>query len=346
MWRVVCGLCCAIIVLRGVAEPTPVMSQESVATVLASTSENSSPEERIEAALNSRLKSPLDFQELPLNGVLDMLSDEYDISIQIDLAALDEIALSPETEVTIQVRNISLRSALNLMLRQPGLEDLSYVIDDEVLLITTEEAANAKLETVVYRVSDLEYYPPLLQAAGGWSPYSSLITVVTSCVEPNSWTESGKGQGEICLLKPGVLVVSQVPRVHGEIRQLFAELREAQKINSTVAVESNEPSPVRTRGFVLSTDIAEATQEHRETIAKAIMDSVDWGDRDNDEVWILFVGKRILVRHREDVLDRVQRAIAEMQLASLAKGVNVGGFGFGFGGGSGSGGGGGGGGAF
>jgi len=118
-------------------------------------SSRSKAEERIQEALRETLKTPLSYDAEQLNIILESIADEYDIPVIFDKAALDEVAISPESEVSINLRNVSLRSALNHMLREPGLEDLTYVIDDEVLLITTEEKANETLKVKVYPVADL-----------------------------------------------------------------------------------------------------------------------------------------------------------------------------------------------
>ncbi len=130
-------------------------------------SSSSDSEERIQSALRQPLKAPLDFTELPLNEILNILQEDYDIPIILDLAALDEVALSPDTEITVNIRNVTLRSALNLMLKQPGVEDLTYVIDEEVLLITTEDRANATLKVKVYPVADLVLPVENLGIVGG-----------------------------------------------------------------------------------------------------------------------------------------------------------------------------------
>ena len=130
-------------------------------------SARSDAEERIQSALREPLKAPLDFTEVPLNEIINTLQDEYDIPIVFDTAALDEVAISPETEVTVNLRNITLRSALNLMLKNPGIEDLTYVIDEEVLLITTEDRANATLKVKVYPVADLVLPVENLGIVGG-----------------------------------------------------------------------------------------------------------------------------------------------------------------------------------
>ncbi len=132
-------------------------------------SARSKAEERIQAALRETLKTPLDYEAEPLNIVLEAIALEYNIPIVFDKAALDEVAISAESEVTIKLRNVSLKSALNLMLKEPGLDELTYVIDDEVLLITTEEKANETLKVKVYPVADLVLPVQTPQLLGGSS---------------------------------------------------------------------------------------------------------------------------------------------------------------------------------
>jgi tetratricopeptide (TPR) repeat protein len=113
----------------------------------------SEAERRIYGALRQPLRAPLDFTDTPLNQVTAVISEEYDIPIVFDTTALDAIASSPEVEVSININNVSLRSALELMLK--SVEDLTYIVDNEVLLITTVEKANENLQVKVYPVADL-----------------------------------------------------------------------------------------------------------------------------------------------------------------------------------------------
>ncbi len=110
-----------------------------------------------EQAISKALSDPLsplglEFQAAPLSEVVDFLRTEYDIEVQLDLQALDDLGLSPDDPIDVNLRNISLRSALRIMLRQL---DLTYVISDEVLLITSEEEALTRLQVKVYPVADL-----------------------------------------------------------------------------------------------------------------------------------------------------------------------------------------------
>lgn len=85
--------------------------------------------------------------------MVDFLKDLLEIEIQLDIKVLDDVGVGTDTPVTISVKGISARSALNLVLRPL---DLTWVIQDEVLLITTpEQAESLLLQTKVYDVTDL-----------------------------------------------------------------------------------------------------------------------------------------------------------------------------------------------
>lgn len=123
-----------------------------------------------EKAITEALGSPLpagglDFQEgTPLEEVVDYLRTEYEIEILLDNLALDELGLGPDEPIEVNLRNVSLRSALRRMLEPL---ELTYVIDDEVLLITTEDEALTKLSVKVYPVADLVIPIPIAQPGGG-----------------------------------------------------------------------------------------------------------------------------------------------------------------------------------
>lgn len=109
-----------------------------------------------EKKILDQLKEPtrMDFEETPLDEVTEFLREFHGIEIALDTKALDEVGIGSDTPVTVRVRGISLRSGLRLMLR--GVDPtLTYAIQDEVLQITTREAAEENLVTKVYPVADL-----------------------------------------------------------------------------------------------------------------------------------------------------------------------------------------------
>lgn len=117
-------------------------------------------EEKILAALDERTE--LDFLDQPLEDVMEYLKQRHDIEIQIDNKGLAEAGIGSDTPVTRSIKGITLRSALKLLL---GELDLTYVIRNEVLLITSKAEADNLLSTRVYPVADLVV--PITQPRGG-----------------------------------------------------------------------------------------------------------------------------------------------------------------------------------
>jgi hypothetical protein len=186
----------------------------------------SDAERRIEQALAEQLRSPLDFVETPLSTVLTMIAEEFDIPIQFDEKALESVAQSPETEVSITISNVSLRSALEILLK--GQENITYVIENEVLLITSEDEANTRLEVRVYRVDDLVRFDRG-ESQGQVDPdrVQALRRIIVTNVEKDSWADSEHGEGEICVYTSDLFVVTQTRRVHEQIDDVLAKLRDA-----------------------------------------------------------------------------------------------------------------------
>jgi len=55
--------------------------------------------------------------------------------------------------------------------------------------------------------------------------YSSLIGAITTCVHPDCWQANDTGEGELVLLKPGILVVTNTRRVQDEVERFLDQLR-------------------------------------------------------------------------------------------------------------------------
>jgi len=107
-------------------------------------------EQRIFDELNRT--ATIDVVEMSLKDVVTYLSDTHGIPIVLSSKKLDEAGVSVDTPVTKSLRGITLRSALRLLLKDL---ELTYVVRDEVLQITTPEDAESQLITKVYPVGDL-----------------------------------------------------------------------------------------------------------------------------------------------------------------------------------------------
>lgn len=185
----------------------------------------SAAEQKILDALEK--PTQVDFNQTSLQDVVDVLKDEHLIEIQLDSNPLAEAGLESDTPVTARFKNVSLRSALSLLLKP---KEMTWAIRDEVLLLTTLDVADSLLITRTYPVGDL----------GGEADFDSLRQAITGTVSPISWDEVG-GPGNIVIV-PGSqsLVVSQTRPVHEAILTLLRSLRAAR--------ESQGPPPKRPPG--------------------------------------------------------------------------------------------------
>jgi hypothetical protein len=185
----------------------------------------------IEKILDEPLKGPLQFENQPLQAVIDFIREEYKLPMMISTSHLDEVAISADAEVTLDLDKISLRSALNIITDQPGLEETCFSVIDETPMITTEEHAADSMTVRVYPTEDFVYDNGRPRGgAVSWADYSPLIDLITSCVSPDTWEENGSGHGQIKKIKPGILIVTQEYRVHVEIEKLLSDLRRELKV--------------------------------------------------------------------------------------------------------------------
>jgi hypothetical protein len=180
----------------------------------------SAAEKGIAAALDS--PAQLEFLKMPLTGVAAYLKDHYHIEIQLDTKALGDAGLGPDTPITKTVKGVSLRSALRMMLRELG---LTYVVQNEVLLITTPEEAENRLETKTYPIGDLVL--PAGASKDEEADFDSLIDLIKSTVKPTTWDDVG-GPGSIAPFENGLsLVISQTQEVHEEVQAVLEQMRKA-----------------------------------------------------------------------------------------------------------------------
>ena len=181
---------------------------------------------KIEKLLDQPLKSPgLVFREEPLENIVNLLRDEYEVPVLLDEPAIEDAGLTADEPVTINLKGISLRSALRLLLKQ---KDLTYILRNEMMLITTPETAESDLITCLYDVRDLKKaMPPPTPPAGAsaWADYDSLIGALTECVSPRTWSENG-GKGDVRSVHSGILVIYQTQQVHAEIAGLLDSIRQ------------------------------------------------------------------------------------------------------------------------
>lgn len=109
-------------------------------------------ENRVINALLDDTVINVDFRETPLKEAADFLANSGKVNIQVDPRA--KVADKPALEalVTFQARNMKLRNVLAWITR---LNDLTYTVRDEAVLITDAEHLEDFKVTAVYDISDI-----------------------------------------------------------------------------------------------------------------------------------------------------------------------------------------------
>ena len=147
-----------------------------------------------ECEIELKLAQPVsvDFHAAPLREVIDDLRSWQNINIYVDRAALEADEVSLDRPISVKVENVSLKSALKLVLKEAH---LTYVVKDEVLQVTTERAARGKMQCIVYAVADLLednlHYPGAPVGTGKTSPEEALMKLIRSTICPQEWCEMG-----------------------------------------------------------------------------------------------------------------------------------------------------------
>ena len=159
-------------------------------------------------------QTELRFEEVPLRNVVAQLQDEYGIQVQLDLAGLGGEGIDADTSIDVDVKGVSLGAALRLMLRQ---RNMSYVVRDDVLQITTQDEADNWLVTRIYPVGDIS----------DQQNFSDLVGVITSTIARATWDEYGGNGSVVSLGGTSSLIISQSQDVHDQVLQLLRSFRTA-----------------------------------------------------------------------------------------------------------------------
>lgn len=168
--------------------------------------DQSPAEQKILAAIEDGTE--IEFLDTPLADAMQYVSDLHDITVIIDDKGLEGIGLQSDEPLSINLSGVTLKSALKLILEP---KDLAYVIEDEVMKITSKDVANGKMKTKVYEIRDIAADP------------EALIGAITAGTE-TSWLDVDGTGGTISAL-PGSLVIKQTYDGHRQIVDLLEQIR-------------------------------------------------------------------------------------------------------------------------
>lgn len=201
----------------------------AIAALLAAAQEPARQE--AEARLRS-LKVSLDFKDAPLESVVDYLRTVSDLNILLDSKVREK-----NPTVTLRVQDVSLKSALNLILRPLGCDTMFR--DGVLMIMTREDVADRTLVLELYDCRDLLHpvkdFPGVdfelapngqgvvpFQDAGEEPAEMPIEELVRAHTGGRSWEENPRCTVS---LRNGILVVRNTPEVHRQVRRLLNLLR-------------------------------------------------------------------------------------------------------------------------
>jgi hypothetical protein len=215
------------------AAPSPTVSETAVSDPAAE-QQRRKKEEQIHEALDEPVS--VAFRDTPLRQALEDLHLLSGIPICLDKHDLQEADIDPETPVSLRVRNIALKAAINLLVKQAN---LTYTVSDEGVRVVNEQVRRDILEQREYLVGDLVKWPGLAldqntkasamagcqTAPAGRTYEPELIKLIVTSVAPESWLDKG-GKGTIQYYPLGQnLIVYQSQKAQAEVADLLESLR-------------------------------------------------------------------------------------------------------------------------
>ena len=170
-------------------------------------------EKQVQTALDAVVDAS--FVEVQVAEAVNQLSADHKVNVVLDLGALKALNLQQPPSVNLNVQKIKLRSVLNLLCRENG---LAWIVEDEVIKVTTTQAADSRLITRTYPVADLAVSPEDMK---------SLKSAVEKTATAAAWDVVGGQASAATLDSARSLIVTQTWSGHEQVLNLLRMLREA-----------------------------------------------------------------------------------------------------------------------
>lgn len=241
------------------------------------------------------------------------MSTRCEIPIVFDRQVLEDAGVDVRMPMILQVNGMMLANALEHLLREI---DLTAVVADDVLLITTRDAADTRLVTRVYPARDLTLD---LESPDGGIKAEDLIEAIESIVAPDAWECNG-GNGNIELFPDSYcLVVSQTEAVHDQVEQLLAKLRALPTYVEpplTPPDDADVGAALRLRSYRLTMEFITYNDSSPKIaeLAAFLKDTVEPDTWKVDGVFIKGLSDRIVVNHTARIQRKVKKALMDLQV--------------------------------
>lgn len=207
------------------------------------------------AAQRAALAKPVNvsLKSKPLGVAIEELAKAAGIDMRTDLLELRGMKVNERTPITFELRDQSLQTTLDLLLAH---YQLSWILRDGVVWITTEDVAGGFLKTAVFDVRDL-------------CPDSKSSQLLQDAIERQAnapgWESSG-GAGQIAFAKPGVMVVQQTERALDSVQELLENYRFALRNSKRRISPEEDPEAIIVKYYLMPTEVAEDLEKSLPTL--------------------------------------------------------------------------------
>jgi hypothetical protein len=168
----------------------------------------------------------VDFKDNKFDDIIQYLEEKTGLTIFVDKEALKDAMVDYETPISLKAKKVSVRALLRKLL---GDLNLTYIIKDEIIQVTSFDKARKTMTVRAYPVADLvttnidQTLPPALQRVQILQNAAHLIELIKSTVEPSSWAnpdaENGGGGATIAFdLGTMSLLIKQTAELHYAMR--------------------------------------------------------------------------------------------------------------------------------
>lgn len=107
------------------------------------------------AALSRRLPD-VKLQNVSLSDAIEFLRDVSGANVVVNWRALEASGVTKETPVNVRLNGVSLRKVLSTVLNEAGAGTaLTYIVDEDVIEVTTLQIADQKMYMRIYPIEDL-----------------------------------------------------------------------------------------------------------------------------------------------------------------------------------------------
>jgi hypothetical protein len=160
-----------------------------------------------------------------LRDLPGLFQRQLEVPLQIDERALADAAIDIDSDLPITLPG---RPADAILAQLLAPLNCGWVIERDYILITTKEVQATRLSTRVYAVRDLVRCRD--EAGDTVEDVDSLLDSLESTVQPESWRNSGSGEGTMEYLPvAGALIIGQTEAVHAELGRTIDALRRARQ---------------------------------------------------------------------------------------------------------------------